>query len=462
MKKRLFSTVCLLIAASLLCGCAADDPFVMPETDRPIVTSPDITYETLGPIDTGGDETLPPLTDTDGTSPAPGTTATDKVTDATTTPAVTTTDPVTTAPDQVTHADPPKPGSSVSFLFCGDNLCHDAVINNAKAYASGSGQTYNFLPIYDAVASYIKNADIAVVNQESQIAGDAGKIGGYPRFNTPEQMGDDLITLGFDVVTTANNHMLDNKTAGLKNSIKYWKTKPVLTVGGYENKSDYENIRTYEKNGITFAFLAYTEMTNSGRRAEDGYITPLLDTDTVKRQVAAAKKVADVVIVLPHWGDEDNFGVTSTQKKYAKLFAECNVDIVVGTHSHVAGKIEYLDRADGKKMLCAYSLGNFVSTMEYARNLVGLMLSLDVVVEDGSCVCRNVRVIPTVTYFEYTSSMKLEDRTGLKLYLLADFTDGLAEKHAYNEHEKDRIRVDRLKKYVTDTVDKAFLSSDLK
>ena len=113
-------------------------------------------------------------------------------------------------------------------------------------------------------------------------------------------------------------------------------------------------------------------------------------------------------------------------------------------------------------MLCAYSLGNFVSTMEYARNLVGLMLSLDIVVEDGSCVCKNVCVIPTVTYFEYTSSMKLEDRTGLKLYLLADFTDGLAEKHAYNEHEKDRIRVDRLKKYVTDTVDKAFLSSDLK
>ncbi len=82
--------------------------------------------------------------------------------------------------------------------------------------------------------------------------------------------------------------------------------------------------------------------------------------------------------------------------------------------------------------------------------------------KDGKCDITNVRVIPTVTYFEYTSSMKLEDRTALRLYLLSDFTDELAAKHAYNEAEKEKIRVDRLKKYVTDTVDARFLPDYLK
>ena len=59
-------------------------------------------------------------------------------------------------------------------------------------------------------------------------------------------------------------------------------------------------------------------------------------------------------------------------------------------------------------------------------------------------------------------SKRLEDRTDLRLYLLSDFTDGLAEKHAYNEHEKSAVRLDKLKKYVTDTVDGKFLPDYLK
>lgn len=457
MRNTLKITALLTAALILLCGCASEPAATDGgDTTHPYVTAPDNeTLPRIEPYESGkvtdGADTAADTTD--GTTSVPP--ATQPVTD---TDRVTDTEPVTTKEEHNVPAD----GSSVSFLFCGDNLVHDAVINNAKAYAAGTGKTYDFLPIYDAVAGYIRSADIAVINQESQIAGDAGKIGGYPRFNTPEQMGDDLISLGFDVVSTANNHMLDNGTKGLKNSINYWKNKPVLTVGGYESKADYEKIRVLEKNGIKFAFLAYTEMTNSDRRADDGYVTPLLDESVVKRQIAAAKEVADVVIVLPHWGREDDFSVTSKQKKYAALFAECNADIVIGMHSHVAGKIEYLKRKDGGQMLCAYSLGNFVSTMEYARNLVGLMLSLDVVRENGSFVCKNVKAIPTVTYFTYTASKRLEDRDNLRLYLLSDFTDELAAKHAYNEHDKETIRLNRLKKYVTDVVDSRFLPDYLK
>jgi poly-gamma-glutamate synthesis protein (capsule biosynthesis protein) len=124
--------------------------------------------------------------------------------------------------------------------------------------------------------------------------------------------------------------------------------------------------------------------------------------------------------------------------------------------------MEYINRPDGKKMLCVYSLGNFVSTMEYAEDMVGYMLSFDLVKTDGGYECKNVKVIPTVTYFTYTSSMKLEDRNNLKLYLLSDFTDELAAKHAYNHHESKTIRVKELKKFITDNVPAEFLPDYLK
>lgn len=441
--RKFIKLAAVIMSALLLCGCLPEETVTDTET-RQTLTAPQ-------------NDTLAPIDHPDGTTSEEQTKETDAESTAAETVTETVTEAVTTKADE-----PDKPAqSSASFVFCGDNLVHDAVINNAKRYAAGTGKEYNFLPIYDAVADIIKNADCAVINQESQIAGDAGKIGGYPRFNTPAQMGDDLITLGFDVISLANNHMLDNSTKGLQNCINYWKTKSVLTVGAYENKADYDKIRTINVNGIKAAFLSYTEMINSERRA-DGLITPILDEATVKRHIASAKEIADVVIILPHWGKEDSFDVSSTQKKYAKLFAECGADAVVGMHSHVTGKIEYIKRPDGKDMLCAYSLGNFVSTMEYARDMVGLMLKFDIVSENGGYTVKDVGVIPTVTYFVYTSSMKLEDRTDLKLYLLSDFTDELAAKHAYNEHESKKIRSAELKKYVTDVVAREFLPDYLK
>ena len=464
--KKITTFITILLAALLLCGCIFENGGEDAETDKETETRRTVTSpvpETLAPIDIPGDTTEKiPDTDTESTVTEDETTKSDEpgTTSPETKEPVTTakeTEPVTTAAE---HHDVPS-GVTASFVFCGDNLAPAAVINNAKRYAEGTGKEYNFLPIYDDVADMIKNADCAVINQESQIAGNASEISGYPRFNTPEQMGDDLITLGYDVIALANNHMLDNGTKGYQNCINYWKTKNVLTVGAYVNKTDYNTIRTIDVNGIRVAFLAYTEMINSDRRA-DGLIKPLLDEDTVRLHIAAAKEVADVVIVMPHWGKEDSFDVTKTQAKYAKLFAECGADAVVGMHSHVTGKIEYITRPDGKKMLCAYSLGNFVSTMEYARDMVGLMLKFDIVSEDGGFTVKNVSVIPTVTYFVYTSSMKLEDRTDLKLYLLSDFTDELAAKHAYNHHESKTIRLKELKKFVTDHVDREFLPDYLK
>lgn len=148
------------------------------------------------------------------------------------------------------------PVQTVSFIACGDNLVHSSVYSDAKTLAAGTDKEYNFLPMYDNVADLIQNADLAFINQETPFGGSSRPISGYPLFNTPEQMGDDLITLGFDIVGLANNHMLDSTAKGYENTINYWNSKDGVTaIGGYKNKEDFENIRVIEKNGIKIALL---------------------------------------------------------------------------------------------------------------------------------------------------------------------------------------------------------------
>ena len=246
------------------------------------------------------------------------------------------------------------PVQTVSFIACGDNLVHSSVYSDAQTLAAGTEKEYNFLPMYDNVADIIQNADLAFINQETPFGGSSRPISGYPLFNTPEQMGDDLITLGFDIIGLANNHMLDSTAKGYENTIDFWNSKDGVTaIGGYKNKEDFENIRVIEKNGIKIALLAYTYSTN-GLKLPQGseLVIPLYDDETIDRQTKKAKSLADVVIVSIHWGVEDQFKPNAEQKRKAKLMADNGVDVIIGHHPHVLQPLEWIDRADGGKTLC--------------------------------------------------------------------------------------------------------------
>ena len=97
---------------------------------------------------------------------------------------------------------------SITILGAGDDLIHDVIYQQAQKRAGGSG--YDFKPVYERVADVIKSADISVINQETPLAGKIAAPSGYPRFNSPTQVGDELINLGFDVINHANNHGKQN------------------------------------------------------------------------------------------------------------------------------------------------------------------------------------------------------------------------------------------------------------
>ena len=332
---------------------------------------------------------------------------------------------------------------SLSFLAVGDNLIHSSVYTDGNIAANGEG--YKFDHMYENLAETIRNADLSFINQESPIAGDEFAYSSYPMFNTPSQMGDTLVNLGFDIISIANNHMLDKYEKGYMNHINFWSDKPVTLVGGYKDEADYNTIRVIEKNGISIAMLAYTYGTNGMSLPSDSkMVVPFIKDSEITRQIAMAKEKADLVFVSIHWGDENSFSPNSEQRRLAQLMADNGVDVILGHHSHTIQPIEWLDRPDGGKTLVAYSLSNFMSAQEYPRNMLAGMLTFNIEqIDDTECYITDVLFTPTVTY--YNNSWRQ-----FKLYFLKDYTQEIHNTARFSRFEPDyHYYYDKLKSTIS-------------
>lgn len=387
-----------------------------------------------------------------------------------------TTEPIATTeatlPSATILTEPPKGTTGtpdetrIHIVAAGDNIAHDSVIATARTDATG-GSEYDFSKIYAGIKSIVNRADLAFVNQEAPVGGKELGIAGYPNFNAPNEMVEGLMDIGFDVFNLANNHMLDKGEKGYANTIEYFDTLAVLSIGGYK-KSDYDNVRVLDVKGVKIAFLSYTTLVNYGHANDlpsgSEYIIPYANNEDITRQVTLAKEAADVIIVSMHWGDENVFGVTSQQQKYATLCADLGVDVVLGHHSHVVGGIEYLEGKNGGKTLVAYSLGNLCSTMLYARNMVGELLSFDIVKTADGISIENAVVDPVISHYKTDTSKKdnqnLHVRYESRVYLMKDYTEAMALEHG--SQNWGAFSLDTLKKFVTDTVSEEFLPEYLK
>jgi poly-gamma-glutamate synthesis protein (capsule biosynthesis protein) len=100
-----------------------------------------------------------------------------------------------------------------------------------------------------------------------------------------------------------------------------------------------------------------------------------------------------------HWGDEYTHKQNAYQERMAAFLAQHNVDLVIGHHPHVLQPMVTLPRADGKQMLCFYSLGNFVSSQHIAPAMLGGMMSVTIKKEGGNITVQSAGMIPVVTWY---------------------------------------------------------------
>ena len=264
----------------------------------------------------------------------------------------------------------------ISVVMVGDVLTHDSVLADAKK-EDGS---YDFKDMFSYIKSMIKDYDLKYVNQESIIGGPTFKYTGYPTFNAPDAIGNDLIDIGFNVFSLANNHAYDKGETAILYSNKYWKSKNVIVAGTYSSLEERDNIKVYEKNGLKYAFLSYTTSLNGYQLSSDkNYLVNMYSNDKVKADVDKIKDKVDIVMVAMHWGEEYTNTPTSSQKEIAKYLSDIGVDLVIGSHPHVVQPIEYINNT-----LVIYSLGNFISNQLVLglNPAIGLMVGIDIIKEN--------------------------------------------------------------------------------
>jgi poly-gamma-glutamate synthesis protein (capsule biosynthesis protein) len=262
----------------------------------------------------------------------------------------------------------------VTIGAIGDILIHTPVYQDAF-----NGATYDFDPMFEQVKPLLEKPDYLTANQESMLGGLELGLSGYPRFNSPHEVAKALADSGVDMVSTANNHTLDQGEKGIQSEIAYLDSIGLPHVGSFLDEKDRQKLRIVTKNGIKLAFLAYTYGTN-GIPIPKGkdYLVNLIDREVMKEEIHRAKKDADVVVMSIHWGNEYQRIPTNDQKELAAFLANEGVDIIFGSHPHVLQPMEWIHTSNGRKTFVIYSLGNFISAQYNDYKDIGGLATIDI------------------------------------------------------------------------------------
>ena len=135
-----------------------------------------------------------------------------------------------------------------------------------------------------------------------------------------------------------------------------------MPVGAGGNLEEARSPAVISVRGTRFAFLGYDDIASYYHADEGQPGTAPLDASSLQADIARARQVADVVVVLPHWGTEYTATPTERQRELAGTAIEAGATLVIGNHPHWAQAVEQLNGA-----FVAYALGNFVFDQDWSR-----------------------------------------------------------------------------------------------
>ena len=270
---------------------------------------------------------------------------------------------------------------TIKLVFAGDVMGHGMQITGA--WRDGGDKFYNYHPVFQFVKDYISAADVAVANLEVTLAG--APYTGYPQFSSHQSLALALQDAGFDVLLTANNHILDRRKKGMERTLDVLDSIGMLHTGVFRNpeERDMRYPLIIEKNNFRLALLNDTYGTN-GFAVEKPNMVNVIDTVRMAADLAIAHELkSDFIITCIQWGEEYRNQENATQRKIAAFLARNGCNLVVGAHPHVVQPIAMIPGASGDSVIVAYSLGNFVSNQRWRYSDGGITLELTLTKTDS-------------------------------------------------------------------------------
>lgn len=354
-----------------------------------------------------------------------------------------------TVPETTVPPEPEHVVSTATILSTGDLLMHGQLIVDAKQ----DDGTYDFSYIFPYITEYVSDADFAVANLETTLAGTAKPYQGNPMFNCPDEIVDAAKNAGFDMLLTANNHSYDSQQAGFERTIRTVRGKGLLNLGTMLSGEEPKFV-VQEINGIKIGMIAYTyedsavgnsvpalnynpmqaggyDIINCFRHAAPEPFYAALETQIAEMH----QQGAEAIVLYIHWGQEYKLEPNSYQTAMAQRLCDLGVDVIIGGHPHVVEPVALLESTvdPNHRTVCLYSMGNAVSNQRLgklksittAHTEDGVLFSISFSkYSDGTVYLEDASLIPTwVRAIDANGNTVVRDSATIRRYEILPLDD---------------------------------------
>jgi len=243
-----------------------------------------------------------------------------------------------------------------------------------------------------AVTSLLQSADIAFGNLETPVSERGTAVDKWINMRMPPELLSDVVDMGFDIVTLANNHMWDFGEVAFFDTTRHLNDHGLPYVGAGADLDEAWRAEIIHIGEVKVAFLGATSTLGPGSAAAEGrpgvapiqvsesyhldppasleqpgsapYVFTRAWREDLERAIVAidaARSASDFVVVALHWGVPPFWrprfqdGLADYQIEVGHALIEAGADVIVGHHPHSLQEVEVYQ---GKPVF--YSLGNFV------------------------------------------------------------------------------------------------------
>lgn len=289
------------------------------------------------------------------------------------------------------------------LIFAGNIYSEKKVILSGKA----QDNSFDYTRIFENVKNDIKHSDISVINPEILFGSEQlGLNLKKPKYVAPDALGEALANAGFNVILQSHERVNEKGEQGIELTRNFWKRHPNITLLGVIEEEGEKPYHIFTKKNLKIGIISYAFNVKKSLNKKGKFKMNLLNDKNkalITSDLSELRRNCDFVIVCVHWEKNTDSTPTKTQLKWAKFFADNNVDLVIGTRLHQVQPIAYVKGKTDKMTLVYFSLGDLVSTEKKPKYSLGGLANIVITKKGSETILSNYGIIPLITSVDKNS-----------------------------------------------------------
>lgn len=326
----------------------------------------------------------------------------------------------------------PAANAKAVLMLAGDIMC------GAPHQRECVRKMFDFHDCFNGVRDILSSADLSVgVLEAACYDGDPYEYeqprldSGAPNTNAPSTFISAVADAGFDMISTAADRSSFSGYKGFSATVERIKALGMENLGTMGGNPIFRKV-----NGFRIAFIALSMLSNGLENCSEltKETAGCYSREYFKKLVALSKKSgAEYIVAYIHWGKTNASSIQSAQDEEAQFMADCGADLIVGSHPHVIQEFRYLTASDGRRVPCAFSLGNILSAQAaLEENRDGIILRTELIRRENKID----------TYISYVPCCSVDTDYGVAVQVVSP---------AFSEEASEALA--RIKKHVGKAID---------